>query len=193
MQIHVPSVAEALGTKPHNVTCRISALKKAYGLKISGYSAGGGVGSPAGPVGIEKKKEKGGKKQTTTTKIRMEDPRVTSALFDAATSTYDAGPPSPSNPAHINHGSVPTFSTSSSSSYHNTQTKSKGKDKKQTKKEEAKVKAEPCDDTDDGDMSDGTALAASEEEDDDYQAKEDEEKDRMLALLRGEVGDGDAI
>jgi hypothetical protein len=46
-QVHVPAIAQALNTKPHNVTCRISNLRKRYGFNITCTSSNTVPPSPA--------------------------------------------------------------------------------------------------------------------------------------------------
>lgn len=56
IQLNVPAIATSLSTKPHNVTCRISSLRKRYGLNITcastgtGSSNGTGTGLGLGPA-----------------------------------------------------------------------------------------------------------------------------------------------
>ncbi|KKY28452.1 hypothetical protein UCRPC4_g00621 [Phaeomoniella chlamydospora] len=45
--IQTNEVANALGTNPHNVTCKISELRKKYGLNITGTTQGGSVAGPS--------------------------------------------------------------------------------------------------------------------------------------------------
>ncbi len=54
-QLNVPAIAQALNTKPHNVTCRISSFRKKYGLNIACTSAnaGSGSGSSAAPSPVK--------------------------------------------------------------------------------------------------------------------------------------------
>ena len=44
-QINTKEAATALNTKTHTVTCKISDLRKKYGLNIAGTSGAGGGGS----------------------------------------------------------------------------------------------------------------------------------------------------